>query len=791
MTSTCIRLIHSFYESGGEGSLSNLMVKFKGQDYRQLKEAPLREGRKFVDEKFPANLSSLGKLENMTAEQMRGFKWLRPPVSNCWFLSSIGVLNPWWHKWCLWNKVSRVCLKPLDIMFETSTSIINLRYQDGSEGSPSNPTKFKNQDYAQLKDNSLRGGQLFVDSSFPPELSSLGDLKILKKTEPPVTWLRPADILKAQNRKPKPVFLYEGASRFDFGQGDVGDCWFLAAISTLTFQEKLLAQVVPMEQTFDNNYAGIFHFRFWRFGKWVDVVIDDLLPTRNKNFLSVKFKGSNEFWAPLLEKAYAKVCGSYADMDAGWSTEAFKDFTGGVSMMYDLKDAQTCEEMWLSLTRATSCKSMMCCSTDSKKDSLENSVSETGLVYKHAYSVTGVTEVTYTEMESQSKQMLVRVMNPWGKQEWSRQWSDESDMWQKVSPEDREKCDIRNDGEFWMPLEDFCHYFRVLYICCENPNFLDGDLTCQWKSMSYDGSWVAGGNAGADFATNPQYRVQVAVINKQESNDHNVLLSLMQVPQQGHRKQEEYYTMKLQVYKVPPGTPQGRLPSSIFKKPLPSQSTKNLSLKKEREIVKVYSLEPGEYVIVPSIKDVPQTNTEFVLTVYTKADAKTIPTGAKEETIFDVFNHYADQNSELSHRQLQKLLNDRFPHGTFDLDTCRSMIAMVDQDQRMTMTITEFSALWKKIEEYKNLFYRSDTNKNGALSDQEIQNAIKAAGMDVNDATVKMMISRYSDSGSTILENFISLMVRLDKMSSVFNNNSTDGVITFNRDEWSNIFMYN
>ena len=105
-----------------------------------------------------------------------------------------------------------------------------------------------------------------------------------------------------------------------------GNCWFIAAASAVTLNPDLIKRVVPANQTFDeDDYAGIclivfekktnlfsskgiFHFRFWLYGQWVDVVIDDRLPFHSDGRLvfCCNKKDKNEMWAPLLEKAFAK-----------------------------------------------------------------------------------------------------------------------------------------------------------------------------------------------------------------------------------------------------------------------------------------------------------------------------------------------------------------------------------------------------------------------------------------------------------------------------------------------------
>ncbi|KAL7561882.1 hypothetical protein ACA910_014257 [Epithemia clementina (nom. ined.)] len=305
-------------------------------------------------------------------------------------------------------------------------------------------------------------------------------------------------------------------------QGAVGNCWFLSALAVVAEKSYLIHQLLPHTQL---NDRGCYQINLCLDGKWTPVIVDSNLPVvvqdgkeqrkegsllgegRRRSVIHTKFRGRDgvqfdmcpdlvafpafcatpglQLWPSLVEKAYAKAHGSYAQLSGGFIAEGLHDLTGApfetIVFAGNLLDR---EELWARLLSFHEAGFLMGVATSKGGD---------GLVGGHAYSVLNVVEVpdkiigeqlkvtdffcnpskrlkTYSTSKEEdivtvagkrTNVRLVRIRNPWGKREWKGAWSANSEQWTAAL---RKILGInsyaKGDGTFFMSYDDMLERFH-------------------------------------------------------------------------------------------------------------------------------------------------------------------------------------------------------------------------------------------------------------------------------------------------------------------------------------------
>ncbi|XP_077905073.1 calpain-3 isoform X5 [Ictidomys tridecemlineatus] len=696
--------------------------------------------------------------------------------------------------------------------------VIRERDRRNGEGTVAQPLKFEGQDFVVLKQRCLAQKCLFEDRVFPAGVQALGSHELSQKTKmKAIMWKRPKEICE------NPRFIIGGANRTDICQGDLGDCWFLAAIACLTLNERLLFRVIPHDQSFTENYAGIFHFQFWRYGDWVDVVVDDCLPTYNNQLVFTKSNHRNEFWSALLEKAYAKLHGSYEALKGGNTTEAMEDFTGGVTEFFEIKDAP--RDMYKIMRKAIERGSLMGCSIDTIVPVQYETRMACGLVKGHAYSVTGLEEALFKG----EKVKLVRLRNPWGQVEWNGSWSDGWKDWSFVDKDEKARLQhqVTEDGEFWMSYEDFIYHFTKLEICNLTADALESDKLQTWTVSVNEGRWVRGCSAGGcrnfpdTFWTNPQYRLKL-LEEDDDPDDSEVICSFLVALMQKNRRKDRklganLFTIGFAIYEVPKemhGNKQHLQKDFFLYNASKARSKTYINM---REVSQRFRLPPSEYVIVPSTYE-PHQEGEFILRVFSEKrnlseeventisvdrpvpwPGNTDYESEEQQQFRSIFKQIAGDDMEICADELKNVLNtvvnkhkDLKTQG-FTLESCRSMIALMDTDGSGRLNLQEFHHLWKKIKTWQKIFKHYDTDQSGTINSYEMRNAVNDAGFHLNSQLYDIITMRYADKHMNIdFDSFICCFVRLEGMFRAFNafDKDGDGIIKLNVLEWLQLTMY-
>ncbi|XVF69785.1 hypothetical protein PTKIN_Ptkin11bG0109600 [Pterospermum kingtungense] len=345
---------------------------------------------------------------------------------------------------------------------------------------------------------SARAEKHFTDNEFPPNDQSL----YIDPRNPPSKlqvvseWMRPAEIVE-RHLDSRPCLFSGAANSSDVCQGRLGDCWFLSAVAVLTEVSRISEVIITPEY----NEEGIYTVRFCIQGEWVPVVVDDWIPCESlgKPAFATSRKG-NELWVSILEKAYAKLHGSYEALEGGLVQDALVDLTGGAGEEIDMRSPQAqidlaSGRLWSQLLRFKQEGFLLGAGSPSGSDV---HVSSSGIVQGHAYSLLQVREV--------DGHKLVQIRNPWANEvEWNGPWSDSSLEWTDRMRHKLKHVPQSKDGIFWMSWQDFQIHFRSIYVCRVYPPEMRYSVHGQWRGYS------AGGCQDYNsWHQNPQFRLRAS-----------------------------------------------------------------------------------------------------------------------------------------------------------------------------------------------------------------------------------------------------------------------------------------
>lgn len=611
-------------------------------------------------------------------------------------------------------------------------------------------TKFKSdrlsQNFFELREQCLKSGKLFEDPEFPCCEKSL---LIREDDVGPVEWKRPKELVE------NPNFIVGGISRFDIKQGNVGNCWFLSTLASLTLHPELIDRVVPSNQSFDVNYAGIFHFRFWYYGKWVDIVVDDRLPVLEKNFyLAFDYSSEkNEFWSALLEKAFAKLYGSYGALIGGFPDEAMENLTGGIAERYFLNNP-TPNNLFEILKKSFESPTIIACGIFSDYPELR----EKGLIAAHAYSITAAVTLGSSN--------LVRVRNPWGNEvEWNGPWSDTSPEWASLTKDIKDELNLRRneDGEFWMSYNDFSKYFDIVEICHFAP---EQGMDRKWKEIDLEEKWkgkTAGGNRiHPTYHKNPHFKLKFTTDGNQPKT---LIIALMQK----NIREEKNLCFKIgfDIYKFHESNDKKRIRKEFYndlEEILPNRPKQHFS--GFREECDRFKLDSGTYSIVVCTEN-PNQEAEFVLRILSESGSNVEILGPKEKALIKdkiykrgkkSFKKHCGLDGEIDWLQLQTILTSKqttnkcfrvcMPKPVnldvqFSEKLCRVLVDAFDQNYSGKLSRNEFICLWRDLWQWKDTFetYRKKSSEL-ELSPNELLVALDSIGVPLSKEDFKKLLNK-------------------------------------------------
>jgi len=310
----------------------------------------------------------------------------------------------------------------------------------------------------QVSEGATDADTLETDASREPESRDISD--ILAGVAAGAAWVD------------KGTFFKEGSEFSDPVQGAVGDCYLIAALSSVAWARtydiahRTRATGLSQQQFVDQ-------VTFFEGAKKILVEVTETVPVNSAgNFLYARSSEAGEIWPAVYEKAYAKWrLGTPGDhpnilgIAGGDPILAAAQLTG-LSRNYYATKSTSADTLWTrvrenAISRKTFNPMVAWTYSSGEKSPDKVNYSSANLVANHAYSVLG------WDYRSGAKYIVLR--NPWGQTEaskdllsgtftaWDAPYYGGPGWWRSVSL-------AANDGTFGLRIETFKKYFAYLAV---------------------------------------------------------------------------------------------------------------------------------------------------------------------------------------------------------------------------------------------------------------------------------------------------------------------------------------
>lgn len=136
------------------------------------------------------------------------------------------------------------------------------------------------------------------------------------------------------------------------------------------------------------------------------IFLDDMIPSKDGKTVFSHANGP-ELWVILLEKAWAKLHGSYERIIGGIAYETMRDITGAPGFTHEVNE----EGLFEKILEADKKDFLITAGIDMSDYENALKLRDLGLIVGHAYSLIAAAEV---KDKNGKPVKLVQLRNPWG-----------------------------------------------------------------------------------------------------------------------------------------------------------------------------------------------------------------------------------------------------------------------------------------------------------------------------------------------------------------------------------------